>query len=437
MFPTGWPPNSARWRQTIERENVMTAYAPMTIPPSDLPANVPADRVYDVDVFNLVGIENGWHEAIMKLNDPSLPKLIWTPRNSGHWIATRAETVTEALRNPNRFTSEVILVPREAGEKFDFIPVVLDPPEHGPYRKIVNNVLELRKIRTMEDAVRDISISLIEPLVDRGECNFTTDYADNFPIRVFMSMVDLPLEDVPVLVRHATMIVRPEGNTEAEMAKSMEDAFQAYYAYLDPIINERRGKDGKDMMSVIINSEVNGQPLSHSDALSMMANLLLAGLDTVASFLNFMMVFLSRHPGHVKQLVDDPDLIPRAVEEFIRRFPVNADARTVGMDMEYDGVWLKKKDLVLVPMPFRGLGEQFNKDPFNVDFHRQRPTHNTFGDGPHRCAGMHLARLEIMVTLQEWLRRIPAFRMKEGSSPEYTSGIAATVRNVVLEWDRT
>jgi cytochrome P450 len=149
-----------------------------------------------------------------------------------------------------------------------------------------------------------------------------------------------------------------------------------------------------------------------------------------------MMVFLSRHPSHVKQLVDQPDLIPRAVEEFIRRFPVNADARTVANDMEYDGVWLKKKDLVLVPMPFRGLGEQFNRNPFDVDFHRQRPTHNTFGDGPHRCAGMHLARLEILVTLQEWLSRIPVFRMKEGSRPEYTSGIAATVRNVVLEWDR-
>lgn len=414
----------------------MTSYSPMKIPPAGRPENVPADRVYDVDIFNLIGIEEGWHEAIMKLNDPSLPKLIWTPRNGGHWIATRAETVTEALTNPDKFTSEVIIVPREAGEKFDFIPVVLDPPEHRPYRKIVNNVLEPRKIRTMEESVREISVSLIEPLVSHGECNFTTSYADKFPIRVFMAAVDLPLEDVPVLVRHATNIVRPEGANEAEKAKAMEEAFQAYYDYLDPFIKERRGKDGKDWMSLIINSEVNGRPLNHQEALSMMANLLLAGLDTVASFLNFMMVFLSRHPAHVKQLVDDPDLIPIAVEEFVRRFPVNADARTVGEDMEYDGVWLKKKDLVLVPMPFRGLGEQFNKDPFSVDFHRKRPVHNTFGDGPHRCAGMHLARMEIMITLQEWLSRIPVFRMKDGEAPEYTCGIAATVRNVVLEWDR-
>jgi cytochrome P450 len=412
----------------------MGLYQPIQDIGESIPDNVPHHLVYDVDVFDLKGIEEGWHEAIMKLNDPGLPDIIWTPRNGGHWIATRAEMVTEVLRNPDRFTSEMILLPREAGKAFDFIPVRLDPPEHKPYRQVVNNVLELRQIRAIEDSIRKVAVNLIEPLVPLGKCDFTTAYADQFPIHVFMTMVDLPMTDVPVLVGLAHQIVRPTGDTEAEKAASMQAAFRGYYEYLDPILHARRGTQGDDMISIIVNSEVNGAPMAHDDALSMMANLLLAGLDTVASFLNFMMVFLSRNPGHVKQLVDHPEMIPRAVEEFIRRFPVNADARTIGKDMEYHGVNLKQGDMILVPMPFRGLGERFNKAPFDVDFERQRPVHNTFGDGHHRCAGMHLARMEVLVTLQEWLGRIPVFRMADGAAPQYTSGIAATVRDVPLIW---
>src|SRR5690606_24076998 len=118
---------------------------------------------------------------------------------------------------------------------------------------------------------------------------------------------------------------------------------------------ERRGKDGRDMISVIINSEVNDKPMVHSEALNIIANLLLAGLDTVVSFLSFVMIFLGRNPDHVKQLVDDFESIPRAIEELLRRFPIVADARMVAHDMEYDGVTLKRGDMIQVPTAFSGL----------------------------------------------------------------------------------
>ena len=412
----------------------MNSHAAVIDPVGGIPENVPAERVFDIDLFALEGVEQGYQEAIMQLQRPDVPKIVWTPKNGGHWIVTRAEAVRHVLRNPDQFTSEVIVLPKEAGEIYDFIPTRLDPPHHGAYRSIINRSLNIREMRHLEAKVRETAISLIEPLVAQGHCDFTKDYAEQFPIRIFMSMVDLPLTDAPILMHYATQILRPAGTTIAEMAKSLDAAIKGFYAYLDPILNERRGKDRTDMISTIINSEVNGALMIHSEALNIIANLLLAGLDTVVSFLSFMMIFLGRNPGHLKQLVDDVDAIPRAVDELLRRFPIVADGRMVAADIEYDGVTLRKGDMIQVPTAYSGLDPELNEDPWTVDFNRRRPEHNTFGDGVHRCAGMHLARLEITITLQEWLSRIPEFRVVPGEAPQYASGMVATVKNVHLEW---
>src|SRR3546814_10011962 len=113
-----------------------------------------------------------------------MPNLIWTPRNGGHWIVTRGSMVREVLRDPSRFSSGVIVLPKEAGEKYDLLPTRLDPPEHGEIRAVANKVLNLREIRRIEDPIREIAIELIEPLVSRGSCDFSEDYAQQFPIRV-------------------------------------------------------------------------------------------------------------------------------------------------------------------------------------------------------------------------------------------------------------
>ena len=413
----------------------MNSYTPGAVPASGVPENVPIDRVFQVDAFNLDGIENGYQEACKKLQAPGMPNLIWTPLNGGHWIVTRGTLVREVLRNPSLFSSQVIVLPKEAGEKYDLLPTRLDPPEHTSVRAIANKVLNLREIRQIADPIREIAIDLIEPLVAKGQCDFSEDYAQQFPIRVFMKMVDLPMKDASLLKYYATQILRPDGNNGAEMAESVEKAVLGYYSYLDPIIDERLGKDGTDMITRVINSELNGERISRKDALSLLANLLLAGLDTVVSFLSFVMLFLARNPDHLKQLADDLDTIPQSVEELLRRFPIVSDARMITCDFEFDGVLLKKGDMIQVPTALSGLDEQMNDDPWKVVFGRRRPEHSTFGDGPHRCAGMHLARQEITITLHEWLSRIPQFRLADGAVPQYSSGMVAMVENVPLVWD--
>lgn len=413
----------------------MNVYTQGAVPAGAVPDNVPIDRVFDVDVFNLAGLDEGYQEACKRLQQPGMPNLIWTPRNGGHWIVTRGAMVRDVLRDPARFSSQVIVLPKEAGEKYDLLPTRLDPPQHGEHRAVINKVLNPREMRRIEESVRVIAVELIEPLVEKGKCDFSLDYAQQFPIRVFMKMVDLPMDDAPLLKHYATQILRPDGATGSEMAVSVEKAVQGFYSYLDPIINARRGGDGLDMITMVINSEIDGRPIPQADALSLIANLLLAGLDTVVSFLSFVMLFLARNPDHLAQLAADIDGIPLSVEELLRRFPIVSDARMVTGDFEYDGVMLKRGDMIQVPTALSGLDEEMNQDPWKVVFKRKRPEHSTFGDGPHRCAGMHLARMEITITLQEWLKRIPEFTLAEGASPRFFSGMVAMVEDVPLDWN--
>jgi len=403
----------------------------------ETPSNVPADRVYDVDMYALDGIEEGFHEAWMKLQGPEIPPLIWTPRTGGHWIATRGAVINEIFSNPDRFSSEIIFLPREAGEKYLMVPTRMDPPEHTPYRKVLDKGLNLAQMRKVEERVKDVAAELIEGFMAKGECAFEVEYARVFPVRVFMALCDLPLSDVPHLSELAEQMTRPAGRTPAEMGASLDKANTGFFDYVRPIIAARMGKDGDDLITVMVNSEIDGAPMSADNTLGLISLLLLGGLDTVVNFLCFMMIYLARHPDKVEELRADPLKLKRSAEEMFRRFPVVSDARMVAQDMHYQGVDLKRGELILLPTALHGLEEASNPDAWTLEPARKGIAHSTFGAGPHRCAGMHLARMEVIVTLQEWLSRIPAFRLKDDSAPVYRAGIIAAVDNVPLVWDVT
>lgn len=398
------------------------------------PAHVPDDRVHEIDMYALDGIEEGYHEAWKRIQQHGIPELIWTPFNGGHWIATNGDTIREIYGDPARFSSEIIFLPKEAGEKYDMVPTRMDPPEHTPYRKAVDQGLSLAQIRKVEAKVRQIAIELIEALVHKGQCDFSADYARVFPVQVFMALADLPLEDVPTLSRFAVMMTRPEGNTPEEMAANLEAGNAGFFAYVEPIIRARRGGQGDDLITKMLNAEIGGAPIDHEKALGLISLLLLAGLDTVVNFLSFMMIHLARHPELVAELRGDKLKLRRSAEEMFRRFPVVSEARMVAKDQDYRGVQLQRGDMILLPTALHGLDERENPDPWRIDPERRRISHTTFGGGPHRCAGMHLARMEVIVTLEEWLNRIPTFRLNENARPTYHSGIVAAVDNVQLIW---
>lgn len=402
--------------------------------PDGRPPHIPADRVYDIDMYALEGIEQGYHEAWKRVQRPGVPDLIWTPRTGGHWIATSGDAIREIYSDPTRFSSEVIFLPKEAGEKYQMVPTRMDPPEHTPYRKTLDKGLNLAQIRKVEGRVRQVAVELIEGFKDRGGCDFAADYASVFPVRVFMALADLPMEDVPMLSGFARQMTRPEGATPEAMAADLEAGNDGFMRYVDPVIRSRIGGSGDDLITLMVNSEIDGKPIARDKAQGLIALLLLGGLDTVVNFLNFFMIYLARNPDTVADLRADPLKLMRGAEEMFRRFPVVSEARMVAKDMEYRGVQLRHGDMILLPTALHGLDETENADPWKLDLSRRTISHSTFGGGPHRCAGLHLARMEVIVTLEEWLKRIPAFSLKEGARPLYRSGTVAAVENVPLVW---
>jgi cytochrome P450 len=398
------------------------------------PDHVPPDRVRDIDMYALKGIEDGFHEAWKRVQQPGVPEMIWTPFTGGHWIATNGETIREIYTDPSRFSSEVIFLPKEAGEKYEMVPTRMDPPEHTPYRKVLDKGLNPAQMRQVEDKVRAVAAELIEAMVDRGECDYSAEYAKVFPVKVFMALTDLPMDDVPLLSRFATQMTRPDGETPEAMAASLDAANRGFFEYLDPIIRARTGGSGDDMITLMVNTEINGQPITHDKALGLIALLLLAGLDTVVNFLSFIMIYLARHPEVTAELRSDPLKLMRSAEEMFRRFPVVSEARMVAKDISFKGVQLKRGDMILLPTALHGLDETLNPDPWKLDLDRRGMSHSTFGGGPHRCAGMHLARMETIVSLEEWLKRIPEFSLRADAKPTYFSGIVAAVQDVPLVW---
>ena len=209
--------------------------------------------------------------------------------------------------------------------------------------------------------------------------------------------------------------------------------------YFDTAVTERRAnpRDPKeDMVSRLTQARIDGEPISHQDILTICLTLMLAGLDTTRSALGYAFAHLAEHADDRRRLVEDPSLAPAAVEEFLRLYPLVFQAgREVQEPTTFEGLALDRGDVVWL-----GIG-QANRDPRKFPdpdtFQLGRAgvnQHIAFGAGPHRCLGMHLARLELAVVLREWHARIPDYRIKPGTELVERGG-QLTLRSLPLEWD--
>lgn len=404
------------------------AIAP-TKPLAPVPSHVPADRVVDFDIFNPPGIDDmSVHEAWIKLQQSTPYEIVWTPHNEGHWIAVRGKRVRAMYRDPAHFSSHIIWLPKSEGENYGLVPTRLDPPQHTPFREVLNKAIGITATKAMEPMVRSVAVRIIDALVPQGKCNFTDDYAKQFPVQVFLNLLDLPHEDAAEVKDWIDQMTRPDGSM------SMEEVMANVFRYVDPIIEQRLKTPGADLISIVINHDIDGRPMTRDEMRGLVSLLLVAGLDTVVNVLSFFMEFLARNPGHRRQLVENPALIRKGIEELFRRFPVVAEARMVKEDTECDGVEMKAGDMVCVPTLITGTDDRMNVCPMHVDFNRKGISHVTFGDGPHICAGQHFARLEAIVTLEEWLKRIPEFEIPAGEKISHKSGIVCTVERLPLVW---
>ena len=396
---------------------------------SAVPAHVPAELVFDFDIYNPPGAETDFHLALKRLHEENYPDIFWSTANGGHWIAIRGEDIHKIFADYPHFSNTKLTVPVSSAPPFPLYPIFADPPEHGVYRALLNPSFSPKAVAGLEARARALAIELLEKLKPRGRCDFVVDFAQHLPIEVFMTIVDVPATDRRDLLEWADGMVRPK------KPEDVHTTIKKIFEYAAARIAERRAKPGEDLISKLTRAEVKGRLLTDQEIVGMVSLVLIGGMDTVVTAMSFSALFLARSPAHRKQLIDNPALIPKAVDELLRRFPIVNQGRCVAQDLVYKGVALKAGDMIVLPTTLHGLDERVFPNPLTVDFNRPTPIHSTFGNGPHRCPGSNLGRTEIKVFIEEWLRRIPNFHLQPGQKISMRSGVNGTVYGLPLAWE--
>ena len=395
------------------------------------PDHVPDALVYDFDMYDVPGSDEDIQLAYRAVQQAA-PDIFWTPRNGGHWVATRAEDIEAMQRDHEHFSHRKIVLPRMPEGTPRQIPLELDPPEHGAYRRPLMQALLPKVVNTLESKVRDVTVSLIEGLRDKGGCEFIADFAKVLPIVVFLDMVDLPRED------RAYLLPIAEDSVRGRTAEIRGAAHRKVGEYLAQTVIARRENPGQDLISKLVSAPVDGHEMPLDDAISFATLVLFGGLDTVAGMLGFVARFLAMNPDHRRELasrLNDEPFMRNALEELLRRHGIANTARYIARDLDYKGVPFKAGDMILPPNLLVGMDERKIKDPTTVDFSRPFPIrHATFGNGPHTCPGAVLARRELRIFLEEWLTRIPEFEIAPGTTPVLATGMVNGVLELQLAW---
>lgn len=316
------------------------------------------------------------------------------------------------------------------------LPQDLNGPPHLRLRRVLNQFFSPAAIRRMEPQARARCVELIEELRPAGRCDFVQEFAIRFPTDLFLAVLGLPTSD------GEKFVVWSEEFFGALLAGDMSTAAVAKKNILDyftEAVDERRAHPRDpdvDMVSRLVQADVDGEELSHDDILTILLTLMLAGLDTTRSALGYIFTHLAEHPEDRQRLVDEPDMVPKATEEFLRLYPLVFQAgREVQEDGEFEGLQLTKGDVVWIGIAQANRDPRKYEDPDTFDMDRHgASTHLAFGGGPHRCLGMHLARMGIKVVLEEWHPRIPHYRISDGVELTERGG-QLTLPTLPLEWE--
>ncbi|MFN2328393.1 MAG: cytochrome P450 [Chromatocurvus sp.] len=392
------------------------------------PAHVPDNLVFDFDIYAPPAQDGDFYQAWRTLQAPGIPDVVWTPRNGGHWIPTRAAVIAEVMSDHALFSNHTIIIPKAHGESHGLIPTTMDPPEHRPYRQLLNTALAPDRVNAVESAIEATATALIDEVAGRGECDFIRDYSDRFPIRVFMTLMDLPESEAEQTKYWCDQLLRPDGSM------TFAEAMAQLFDYMEPYVRARRDAPGNDLVSELVTGYIGERRIDHEDAMKLAVQVLIAGLDTVVNFLGFAMHYLATHPAQQQALREDPGLINAAVEELLRRFAVVTIGREVTRDTDFHGAPLREGDMVATPSPLAGIDDRETPDAMTVNFNRGQQRHLTFGRGHHLCPGRNLARAEIRITIERWLAVIPTFSVPEEAVITFQGGIVGVLDALPLRW---
>lgn len=393
-----------------------------TIPPHVLP-----QQVFEFDIYADPRISDdvqGSYAAVLA----DAPDIFWSPLNGGHWVVQRHDLIAEVVKNPAVFSAREMQIPRVENPPF-FIPLSVDPPENVPYRHVLMPRFSPRAVADMEGKMRTMAAEIVNEVADKGACDFVHDVAARFPVSVFMVMMGLPLDKLHEF--RAIADKHFKARTAEEMGASMGGIFGIFHE----LIAYRQANPGDDLITHFLTVDFEGRKLSQDEILAMCAVLFLGGMDTVTNVTAFSFQHLAADPALQARLAADPALLPRFAEEGLRMFGVIGTPRLVVQDFDTHGVSFRKGDMVLNALWQSGRDPAKLDNPNAFDIDRKDMPHLNFSTGPHLCLGHALARAEMRILAEEWLKRVPTFRAASGARHGFRIGTVIALESLPLEWD--
>ena len=347
-----------------------------------------------------------------------------TDRRGRNWLPTRYDDVTAIAHDIEHFSSlEIGVIPFDGEEPevpvlpYGLPPISSDPPLHTWTRRLLLPWFSHKRVAGYEQLTKDLCSGLIDGFLEAGRADAAAGYAQQIPVRVIAQILGVPTELSDTFTGWVRDVLEFADDKERR-----EKGTEATLSFFIAEIEARRSKPGDDLLSALLHTEVDGAPVEDSIVLGTAALVLIAGVDTTWSAIGSSLWHLATHDDDRRRLVDEPELIPVAIEELLRAYSPVTMARLVTEDVEYAGCPMKAGDKILMSFPAANRDPEVFEDADKVVIDRAHNRHVAFGSGIHRCAGSNLARMELRVALEEWLRRIPDFHLEEGAEVTWAGG---------------
>ena len=354
-------------------------------------------------------------------------------RHGGFWVVSGYDETKFILQNPELFTSEQSVRVPKGEETLPLPPIEIDPPRHAKYRSVLAPAFSPRSIKALEAGIRELTGTLIGGFSDDKQCELVADLAAPLPTGIFTQIMGLPIEDAGQFYAWKN-IINHESRTDNDPDAAGRATREAI-AYLKEVLDARRAQPRDDIATQLVQAELGGDPIEEDEMLRMAFLLFLGGLDTVTSALTFAFAHLATHPDDRDQVAANPDIIPSATEELLRRNAVIMIGRVASEDVEVSGHQFKAGDRILCNAIAANRDPRQFPDAERALLDRAPNRHVTFGMGPHRCVGSHLARLELHIVLEEFHKRIPDYRLPDGFEIHRHLNQVAGIDALPLVWD--
>ncbi len=361
-----------------------------------------------------------------------------TDRHSGSWLPTRYEDLQAFVRMvPEMSSKEPIVVPPPIVAEGDVDeygiespPITSDPPEQIPIRRLILPFFTAKAVAPYREGTVELCHSLINEFIDKGEADAAVQYAQQLPPRIIARMLGVDpgrADDFVEWVRGVLEI----GLTNPESRIKYRRIIREFFAEM---VADRRKNPGDDMISQLLEKELDGEPVTDRTAVGMCNLMLVAGIDTTWSSIGSALWHLASTPSDRQRLASEPELFPSAVEELLRYYSPVTMARICQKDIDVAGVSMKAGDRVLMNFPGANHDPEVFDNPDEVILDREKNRHIAFGVGIHRCAGSNLARMEMDVALRVWMERIPEFELSDPDTVKWAGGQVRGPRNIPVQF---